>query len=1065
MPLSEMVIKSKLIPPQPQKAVFHRKRLQDQLVSSLRFPLTMVHAGTGFGKTTALIELSNSYNKVFWYNITEPDRDPTLFLAHLVSAFLPVTSSLLGRLEKGGSAANSGIVNALINQLTTDLEEEAVLILDDFHLVSNVTDINLWLEQLVDQRPPHLHIAIACRQIPETPAFIRWRVKGNVLVVDQSDLSFTQEEIFSLFTDHYQFAITNEQAQTLFSYTDGWIIALQMIWQRLQTSRSKKLDNIMSELPSALSDIFNFLAQEVLMRQPEPIQKFLISTAVLRQLDAESCNNLLNISDSQCILQLLYDKGLFISTTDNINFRYQRLFQDFLLNHGGQSVLNPGNLHKKAAEYFTRINNLEEAVFHHFSDGNLTEAAIIIELIGPKLLEIGRLRTLAKWIEQLDDHQLELHPTLNLLMGDVQRLRSKFEDAINCYNKAEKVFLQNNDALGRSNALRSKAQVYLDTIRPLKGSSLLEEAISLLEPQEYPSQVAALLDQLAENKLNSGKPHEARALHKEANMLRSESDPDDIYLEARALLRTGRLFEGSDLLESSGGLNEETSTQRPQRFHREMPLLLSLIYLMMGSIEKGELFARQGIEIGHQLDSPFVEAVGLMRLGHAYQLYPHLPWRSQRLRKAREFYEKAIELVKPFNVMRVQVEPLWGLCRFYGYQGNITEAKRYAAQATEIAQTSGDYWFVALLSSTMGTSYALAGENNLAETWLTKSVEVFKQVGDTFGETVSLNALILNNWLHGQKQKAITEFANLIPQIRTLNLGFTMTKPSQLGIQDSQLFLPLLVEAYNQGVEKDWIGSILKEKNLDDIDYHPGYGLEIRTLGPFEVTRGTALISPRDWQREKARQLMQFFVNGQGRLFTKEQICDRMWPHLEGEAAGQNLKVALNALNRALEPNRESGMNAFFIIRRENMYGLNPAAQIVMDVDDFYTLCKSSNEADLREALSIYTGDYLCEIMEDRWANDKRESIRDLYLGTAMKLAEIYIHDSKWDEAVKLSHDILAVDNCNEAAYQFLMRSHAARGNRATVQAVYQRCCLILREDLDVEPSDETTKLYHQLSK
>ena len=205
MPLSEMVIKSKLIPPQPQKAVFHRGRLEERLVSSKRYPLTMVHAGTGFGKTTALIELSKSYDKVYWYNITEPDRDPTLFLAHLLSAFLPNTESLLERLEKGGGTANTAIINALINQLTTDLEEEAVLILDDFHLVNNVTDINNWLEQLVEQRPPHLHIAIACRQIPETPAFIRWRVKGNVLVVDQSDLSFTQKEILGLFTDHYQF--------------------------------------------------------------------------------------------------------------------------------------------------------------------------------------------------------------------------------------------------------------------------------------------------------------------------------------------------------------------------------------------------------------------------------------------------------------------------------------------------------------------------------------------------------------------------------------------------------------------------------------------------------------------------------------------------------------------------------------------------------------------------------------------------------------------------------------------------------------------------------------------
>ena len=1065
MLLSEMVIRSKLTPPQPQKAILHRPRLQERLTASFKYPLTLVHAGTGFGKTTALIELSGLYKRVFWYNITEPDRDPTLFIAHLISAFLPASAHLLDRLEKGGGAANTGILNALINQLTTDLEEDAILILDDFHLVSNVTDINNWLEQLVEQRPPHLHLAIACRQIPETPAFIRWRVKGNVLIVDQSDLSFSLDEIHSLFSNHYQFSITSDQAQALFSYTDGWIIALQMIWQRLQSSRSKKLDNILAELPSALSEIFNFLAQEVLMRQPEQIQQFLVSSAILRQMDADSCNYLLGISDSQRILHLLTEKGLFISTADNVHYRYQRLFQDFLLNQAKESSIIALNLHKKAADYFTSIKDYEEAVFHRFCDGDLSEAAKLIEFIGPKLLEIGRLRTLAKWIEQLDEHQLEQHPSLNLLMGDVLRLRSKFEDAIICYNKAEKIYLRNKDSLGRSHALRSKAQVYLDTVRPLKASSLLEEAVGLLEPQEHPSEVAALLDQLAENKLNLGKPAEARELHKEANMLRSESDPDDIYLEARALLRTGKLHEGCALLESSGALNEDLTTQRPQRFHREMPLLLSLIYLMLGNIQKGEFFARQGIEIGHQLDSPFVEAVGLMRLGHAYQLYPHVPWHANRLDKAREFYEKAIDLVKPFNVMRVQVEPLWGLCRFYGYQGNITEAKRYANQAIEIAETSGDYWFVALLSTTMGTSYALAGERDTAETWLNKGIGVFTQVGDTFGQSAAACALVLNDWLHGTKQKALSTFAWVAPQLRVLNLGFLLTQSSHLGIQDDQLFIPLLIEAHNQGIEKDWIASILKSRNLDGIDFHPGYGMDIRCLGTFEVWRGANLINPRDWQREKARQLLQFFINGRGKWFTREQISDRLWPHLEGETAAQNFKVALNALNRALEPNRGPGMSPFFITRRENLYGLNLSAKIALDSDDFTTLCTLNNEEDLKEAFLIYQGDYLCEISDDHWADDKRERMRDTYLTTALRLADIYFHSSRWDEAIKLSHDILTIDVCNEPAFRMLMQCHAARGNRATVQAVYQRCCAILREDLDVDPSVETVKLWETLSK
>ncbi len=1065
MPFSEMVIKSKLIPPQSQKAVFLRPRLQQLLTTSKKFDLALIHAGTGFGKTTTLVELSRLYKRVFWYNITEPDRDPTLFLAHLLAAFLPSSAPLLERFEKGGGSANTGLIAALINQLTTDLEEDAILILDDFHLVSNVTDINAWLEQLVDQRPPHLHFAIACRQIPETPAFIRWRVKGNVLIIDQSDLSFTQDEILTLFSEHYQFAISAEQAQVLFAYTDGWIIALQMLWQRLQTSRSKKLENILAGLPSALTDIFNFLAQEVLLRQPENIQLFLVTCAVLRQMDAGVCNAILEIENSHTLLQNLNDRGLFVTTTDNLHYRYQRLFQDFLTTHLKMPGFDLAALHKRAARYFTDIHDHEEAVFHWFCAGDQSEAASLIESIGPNLLELGRLRTLAKWIEQLDEQHLDHHPKLNLLMGDVLRLRSKFEDALVCYNKAEKVFIKINDSLGRSHALRCKAQIYLDTIRPLKASSLLEEAVVLLEPQEHPIEVAALLDQLAENKLNQGKPAEARALHKEANLLRNESDPDDIYLEARALLRTGNLQQAVTLLESSVTLTENPATQRPQRFHREMPLLLSLVYLMLGDIQKGEFYARQGIEIGRQLDSPFVEAVGLMRLGHAYQLHPQVPWRPARLEQAKLCYEKAIELVRPFNVMRVQVEPLWGLCRFHGYQGNVTEAKRYAIQAIEIAESSGDLWFVGLLGTTLGSSYTLVGNYDEAQSWLTRSHDVFNEVGDVFGQNASASMLALNDWLNGSRSTALAAFGAISSNLREHNQGFVNIQPSLLGIQNDQIFYPMLIKAHTERIEKEWIGATLKQNNLEAVEYHPGYGLEIRCLGPFEVWRGGSLISARDWQREKARQLLQFLVNGRGRWFSREQIIDRLWPHLEGDAAIQNLKVALNALNRALEPDREPGMNPFFILRRDNLYGLNPSARVVLDVDDFNLLCQSDREEDLEEALSIYTGEYMGEILDDHWANDNRERYRDLFLTSALRLAERYMQDGRCDAVIKLSHEILAVDNCNESTFRLLMKCHAARGNRSTVQAVYQRCCVVLREDLDVDPSLETTLLFQQLNR
>ena len=607
--------------------------------------------------------------------------------------------------------------------------------------------------------------------------------------------------------------------------------------------------------------------------------------------------------------------------------------------------------------------------------------------------------------------------------------------------------------------------MFLDTIRPLKASSLLEEAVSLLEPQEHPAEVAALLDQLAENNLNLGKPEEARALHREANMLRSESDPDAIYLEARSLLRTGHLQEAINLYEPyQESVDQQQTESRPQRFHREMPLLLSLIHLMLGNVEKGEKFARQGIETGRQLDSPFVEAVGWMRLGHANQLFPQLPWQIKRLQQAPEYYQRSIDLVRPFNVVRVQVEPLWGLCRYFGYQGDLAEAERLADQAIEIANTAGDQWFVGLLLSTMGTSYALAGNHDDAMDWLSRSNEKFKEVGDIFGSSASCCARVYNEWYNGKQETAIDLIRALIPELKRRQTGFLLTRPTHLGLQDTQLFIPILLEAYNQGIEQEWIQALFPAIDFTQVNFHPGYSLAIRTLGKFEVWRGGSITNPRDWQREKARQLFQFFISNKGKWFTREQLTDRLWPDLDIDASIQNLKVALNALNRALEPGREPGQNPFFIQRRDSVYGLNPAACIHLDVDDFINLTASDNPLDLQQALEVYHGDYMSETDADDWVIETREHMREIYLQAAHKLANQHLNEGQYDETMRICHEILTIDQCNEPAFRVLMRCHASRGNQAAVHAVFQRCGNILKEDLDVPPSKETLELYKHLT-
>lgn len=1064
MALKDLVIQSQLIPPRQRRAVLHRPRLEAHLAAVLDYPLTLVRAGTGYGKSTALATLARTVDGLFWYTITEPDRDPLLFLAHLLCAFDQQGQPALRALEESGGRVTPTALTPLLNALTIGLNDEAVLVLDDYHLVADVPEIAALVERLVDYVPPRLHVVISSRYLPAFSALTRWRVKGQVLTITRDDLAFTTAEIETLFREQYGYPLSLEQAQALAAETEGWAIALQMVWQGLQSGAVPDLDAVLGRLPSSLEALFDYLAQEVLTRQPPAVQRFLLTTSVLRQMNGPACDYLLETKESAATLRELHESGLFVVSVGDDEYRYQRLFHDFLQAQLTQDEEKARALHRRAADYFSQQGHPEETVYHLLEAQEYTASAHLLEEIGPGLVRMGRLDSVSGWIARLPEEVRAARPGLDVLLGDVLRLRANFDEALEHYAAAERRYVEQDDHLGRSRALRGQAQVFLDTVRPLKANSLLEQALRLLEPQEYRQETAALLDQLAENKLNLGYPDEAQALHHEARLLRDEADPGGVYLEARAMLRTGRLAAGQQLLEQRAEEERQADQSRPQRFHRETLLLMSLLRTLQGDGEGARRDAHEGIAIGRRLGSPFVEAVGHMRLGHALQLSGLQPWDDGIRQQAIDCYQRAIEQVRVFKVMRTQAEPLWGLCRAHGYSGDLSAAEGYAHQALEIVQRAGDEWIYHLIRVTMGAGYALAGRSEQADTWLTEAADGFARVGDPFCQSAALLWLALDAWWQGDTDKAMDGLSGLLPLAREQGYGRLLTHRTFIGLKDDQAAVPLLIEARRRGIEARYAGRLLRDMGLADVEYHPGYTLSVRTLGPSAVWRGDELVTDRDWKREKARQVFQLLLTYRGHWFYREQIVDRLWPHLPADAAERDFKVALNALNRALEPGRPTRAQTFFVMRRGNVYGLNPAARVVVDADEFERLAASDNIDRLRQALHLYADNYLPDYLYEDWPSPERQRLRHLYLATAERLASLLFEKGAWDEVITISQSILARDDCWEAAYRLLMQVYAAQGNRPQVHSVYQRCVTTLEEELGVEPSPATQELFERLS-
>ena len=608
----------------------------------------------------------------------------------------------------------------------------------------------------------------------------------------------------------------------------------------------------------------------------------------------------------------------------------------------------------------------------------------------------------------------------------------------------------------------------MDTVNPSKAEELLQQALRLSDGTTDRETHARIYQLLAENKLNAGKVDEAEKLHHQADLLRQEG-PDDSQLWYRVLLRTGRLEEARSQLERQAAEESAEPVSLP-RSHRETQLLLSLIYAMQGEDKKALQAAVEGIRRGKELASPFITAVGYMRQGNALMMQGN----EEEFSKAPTRFEQVIEISRELSTPRLRVEAFWGLTRYYGYQGDLESATMMAQKGIAIATRAGDEWIASLIRLAMGASYILAGQIQEAAGWLDQSLRGFQECSDPFGASAVRLWQCYGWYKQGEYDVLSQALADLLTTCQQNFYNFLLTKPTLLGFPDDRLGVPLLIWAREQNIGLAYPARLLGIMGLGDIIYHPGYRLQVKVLGQFEVSRGQDAIDHSDWRRAKTRQLFQMLVTYRNAPLDREQICENLWPEADMAAAERNFKVVLNTLYEVLEPDRQPGAESAYVLREGAVYGLRPGSDIWIDADQFETFVSEAeklkgSDIDLalenyRKALDLYKGEFLPEARYQVWSAIEREHLAVTYLGAADKFCELSLKRHGYQQVIEECQRILSTDNCWERAYRYLMIAYDQLGDHGQVARTYQRCKETLQEELNIQPSDETRELYHQLT-
>src|SRR5579859_3793218 len=291
-----VLLVTKLAPPPVRSDLVPRPRLTNHLQRGLQNPLTLIAAPAGFGKTTLLSAwLEHAPLPTAWLSLERSDDDLTRFWSYVFTALsrvIPGSGESALALLHGADPQQLPPIEAIltiwINEMAT-LPHEVALVLDDYHLIT-APSIHDSVTYLVDHLPTHLHLVIATRADPPLP-LARLRAYGDLTEIRAADLRFTAEEVLAFLTQALGTQLSAEEIAALGTRTEGWIAGLQLAALAMQGRTD--LPAFLAAFSGSHHYIIDYLVEEVLVRQPELVQTFLLETAILEHLQGSLCEAVL----------------------------------------------------------------------------------------------------------------------------------------------------------------------------------------------------------------------------------------------------------------------------------------------------------------------------------------------------------------------------------------------------------------------------------------------------------------------------------------------------------------------------------------------------------------------------------------------------------------------------------------------------------------------------------------------------------------------------------------------------------------------------------------------------
>ncbi len=1068
------IIRTRITPPKRRGELVTRQRLIDLLNELIEKRLILISAPAGYGKTSLMVDFANNSTlPVCWYTIDTLDFDPQRFIAYFIAAirhrfptFGERSLSVLG--GEQGKLDVDYLANIIINDLYENVAEHFVFILDDFHLVNESLPVRNFIGRFLQDVEENCHLILTSRSLLSLPVLPSLAARSEVGGFSFEELAFQVDEIQQLYEQNQHQPINQDTAKDIQNRTEGWITGI-ILTSQVSESAMKARNRLERLTGYGMEEYF---LQVINSLKPE-LRSFLLWSSLLEEFNAEQCvrvlGNALNMPDApwRDWMDAIQLNNLFALPVGDQGdwLRYHPLFLEFLqIRVFREYSMAAHAIERYLAGVYLENHEWDRAFAIYRRINSQQDLLNLIEKAGPEVLTAGRISTLSAWIDVIPDDIAAAHPIISALRGKIAFSVGDTTLSMVFYNQAVDTMTTQSKsaALAQTLVWRANLNRLMGNLDPAIADANHCLDLVAIDPRLHHIKGDALRC-IGLCIYHQGKLQEALVCLQNAyDVTRSVGDPKN---EAEIQMEIGIIYEhiGQYTRAKEAYLNALEYWKQTENQINQSILLnnLGVLQQMMGDYEHACISFKQALEFSRSSKYTRIEAYILTGIADMYT-------ELQADEQAAEAFKLAAEIANRVQEHFLQVYIGVRSAALAGLRGDLHQGYQLIQQAQNLVGDDGPEMERQLCALEFAGLKVQEGKS-------AEVLHILESAGAYFGQEghkvqydrSNLYAVLAYNDC-GQPQKILEHLLlirananNEYPPVALIALSARFNHKLQSIKFDYMQTETGLIKSNIQAFEEKLpaLRKFIRE-NTQIIPFAPAT-IYIRALGRMQVRVDDHKITSSEWQTQAARDLF-FMLMAHPEGMTKEEISLIFWPDASLEEAKFRFKNTIYRLRRAV------GKNS--ILLDQDIYRFNNKLDYEYDVEVFLrenAQAAQSREpmeklTHYREALKTFRGNYLTEI-EDTWALNPREYLRQNFLAVLLSAATIYFDLAKYEQSLEYCQRALDEDNLLEEAYRLALRTFAAMGNRVGLIRQYKRCVETLEREINAPPSEQTQALYQEL--